>query len=262
VDSNASDGNNAVEQAVEVFVYAPIGLALMAWKTVPKLVGEVLSRVGEAEDRLAGKMNQARMIGQLAVTYGGRQVRREVDIRLADARRRAESLTGRAPRPDGQQTDPLAAAHTPVAPPPSPTRPPASRRPPASPTRPARPARSARPPSPATPPPPAPATPPAMPPPPATPAPPAPGAGSAAAPAKRAAPQRTRKAPAARKAAAPAAQPRAQDLPIPEYDGLSASQVVQRLTGLRPEELEAVRAYEASGRGRKTVLGAIDRLRQ
>jgi hypothetical protein len=55
--------------------------------------------------------------------------------------------------------------------------------------------------------------------------------------------------------------PSAADLPIPEYDGLSASQVVSRLSGLTAEELEAVAAYEAAGRARKTVLGAIDRLR-
>jgi hypothetical protein len=49
-------------------------------------------------------------------------------------------------------------------------------------------------------------------------------------------------------------------LPIREYDGLSASQVVSRLTGLTPEELRAVRSYEESSRGRRTVILAIDRL--
>jgi len=43
-------------------------------------------------------------------------------------------------------------------------------------------------------------------------------------------------------------------LAIPGYDTLSASQVVQRLPGLSPEELEAVRLYEVAGRNRKTVL--------
>ena len=52
----------------------------------------------------------------------------------------------------------------------------------------------------------------------------------------------------------------AADLPIREYDGLSASQVVSRLTGLAPDELRAVRAYEEGSRGRRTVLLAIDRL--
>jgi hypothetical protein len=49
-------------------------------------------------------------------------------------------------------------------------------------------------------------------------------------------------------------------LPIPGYNSLSASQVVQRLTGLSIEELEAVRAYEASNRKRRTILGKIDQI--
>jgi hypothetical protein len=55
--------------------------------------------------------------------------------------------------------------------------------------------------------------------------------------------------------------PAAADLPIPGYDTLSASQVVQRLAGLSPTELEAVRAYEAAGRARKTVLLRVAQLR-
>ena len=49
-------------------------------------------------------------------------------------------------------------------------------------------------------------------------------------------------------------------LAIPGYDALSASQVVPRLEGLNAPELEAVRAYEESGRGRKTVLSRIAQL--
>ena len=50
------------------------------------------------------------------------------------------------------------------------------------------------------------------------------------------------------------------DLPIPGYDALSASQVVERLTGLSPEELDAVHAYEATHRQRRTILGKIEQL--
>jgi hypothetical protein len=49
-------------------------------------------------------------------------------------------------------------------------------------------------------------------------------------------------------------------LPIPGYDSLSASQVVVRLAGLSGDELEAVRAYEASHRKRRTILGKIDQI--
>ena len=50
------------------------------------------------------------------------------------------------------------------------------------------------------------------------------------------------------------------DLAIPAYDDLAASQVLPRLEGLRPGELDAVRRYEASHRHRKTVLGKIAQL--
>jgi hypothetical protein len=49
-------------------------------------------------------------------------------------------------------------------------------------------------------------------------------------------------------------------LAIPGYDSLSASQVLPRLEGLAADELEAVRAYEAEHRGRKTILGRIAQL--
>lgn len=66
-------------------------------------------------------------------------------------------------------------------------------------------------------------------------------------------------------AAAPAAAPArssaaAAELPIADYDSLAASQVIPRLEGLEPAELEAVRRYETEYRGRKTILGKIVQL--
>lgn len=49
-------------------------------------------------------------------------------------------------------------------------------------------------------------------------------------------------------------------LAIPDYDSLAASQVVPRLRALSASELEDVRAYEAAGRGRKTILNRIAQL--
>jgi hypothetical protein len=49
-------------------------------------------------------------------------------------------------------------------------------------------------------------------------------------------------------------------LAIPGFDALSASQVVQRLDGLNRSELVSVRAYEASTRGRRTILSRVDQL--
>jgi hypothetical protein len=54
--------------------------------------------------------------------------------------------------------------------------------------------------------------------------------------------------------------PEAGALAIPGYDSLAASQVVPRLTGLAADELEAVRAYESSHRGRRTILNRIAQL--
>ena len=49
-------------------------------------------------------------------------------------------------------------------------------------------------------------------------------------------------------------------LSIPGFDALSASQVVQRLDGLNRSELVSVRTYEASNRGRRTILSRVDQL--
>jgi len=56
--------------------------------------------------------------------------------------------------------------------------------------------------------------------------------------------------------------PDSEDLAIPGYDSLSASQVVQRLASLSAGELDAVRDYEATTRGRRTILARISQLQQ
>ena len=229
---NGSSGPDPVEKVLQAFVYAPIGLAVMAWQAVPQVMGAVVSRVtnlGEAEACVAAQLRQAKMIGQFAVAYGSHHVRREVDGRLADARRRAEDLTGRLAGIGADDEEDLLAG--PSTPPAQATTP--AQAPPPAPARAAAASGTA-------------------------------ASGTATARASRSTVQRppvkspTGKGRAAKKAVR---LPRAGDLPIPDYDELSASQVVQRLNGLTPAELAAVRAYEAGGRGRKTVLGAVDRLR-
>lgn len=49
---------------------------------------------------------------------------------------------------------------------------------------------------------------------------------------------------------------------IPDYDSLSASQVVSRLRGLGAEELAAVRDYESATRARKTILNKVAQLQK
>lgn len=61
-------------------------------------------------------------------------------------------------------------------------------------------------------------------------------------------------------APASTAAPAVASLAIPDYDGLSASHVVNRLAGLTATELEAVRSYEAAHRGRKTILSKVAQL--
>jgi hypothetical protein len=66
---------------------------------------------------------------------------------------------------------------------------------------------------------------------------------------------------ASRLAVAPdASAPDSEELPIPGYDALSASQVVERLAGLGRAELDAVHAYETAHRQRRTILGKIEQL--
>ena len=47
--------------------------------------------------------------------------------------------------------------------------------------------------------------------------------------------------------------------PIDGYDDLTAAQVTERLDGLTPAELRAVRDHERRNANRKSVLAAIDR---
>ncbi|MFZ0173355.1 MAG: hypothetical protein WAL04_16865 [Acidimicrobiales bacterium] len=90
----------------------------------------------------------------------------------------------------------------------------------------------------------------------------APGRGRQAKPASGATsvPAPTVTPPVSAAPAAVAPVPAAGSLAIPGYDTLAASQVVQRLSSLRPDELEAIRRYELSTRGRRTILHRIAQL--
>ena len=49
------------------------------------------------------------------------------------------------------------------------------------------------------------------------------------------------------------------EFPIPDYDDLTAAEVVSALDGMADPELRQVRSYEKANANRKTVLGAIER---
>jgi hypothetical protein len=175
-----SEKKSRFEQALDLFLYAPMGLALTAREELPRLVEK-------GRKQFSDQATTARMMGEYALQEG----RRDLEERAKKVTDTLGGLTG-------------------------------TRRPPSRP---------------------APAQ-----------APPAPSAPAAPTPAPA-------PAPVSNAPAAPAA-PRPSDdgLAIPGYDALSASQVVQRLAGLSTEELEAVRAYESSTRGRKTILHRVDQL--
>jgi hypothetical protein len=56
------------------------------------------------------------------------------------------------------------------------------------------------------------------------------------------------------------AAPTVASLAIPDYESLSASQVVPRLAGLTTEERSAVGSFELAHRGRRTILNRIAQL--
>ena len=175
--------DHLVEGAVDLFVYAPIGLFFEAPTLLPKLAEQ--GRV---------HANNARLFGQFAVKHGEAQVRR----RVGDVEQQAAGLLQMfGLLPDEHDAAPSPADSSATASPGSP--------PPRAVTRGLEPV-----------------------------------AGNGDAP----------------------AGPAVADLAIPDYDSLSASQVVTRLEGLSPEELEAVREYEAAHRGRKTILNKVAQLQE
>ena len=237
-------GKEPVDWVKDLFVHTPIGLAVMAWKRVPEFVSAVPDLVGQAmakgcaqlagaEERISEEVRKARMIGEVAVTFGGRQLRREVDARLRDAKQAAEGLASFLPNMTGDgsngagtdDTTKVSAHSTPT----SPASPPDTTT--AAAAKPAEKPTATR------------------------------QASTKATGARKTTKSTATKAGGATKRARrPAAAASAADLPIEEYDGLSASQVVSRLSGLTPDELRAIRSYEEGGRGRRTVLVAIGRL--
>jgi hypothetical protein len=194
-----------VGRALDVLVYAPLGLGLWLRDLAPSVIDTLVSR-GRAEvDRRQVQAQQhvttARSTGEVALAFGvpklraraERQVRAQVDAVRQQADRLVENIS--AARSNGKTTTGTAPAATP-------------------------PPRHA----------PAPDA--------------APVDGATAASAEPAEPRSASSA----------------HLPIPGYDALSASQVVERLAGLGADDLHAVRDYETSNRNRRTILGKIDQL--
>lgn len=218
---------DAVEQAIDAFVFAPIGLLFDGPARFPKLVRNGKSQV-----------TNARMMGQFAVQMGRTEVEKRantLDGPVVDLLR-GLGVFGPAPAPPAPAPTPTEPAAAAAATPDD-----AASRPAKAPAK----AKAAK-----------------------TKAATAKGttakkaAAKVARPAKKAAENKVeaKKAAARATAAIKSATPAVDALPIPDYDSLSASQVVSRLRGLTPGQLDAVRAYESGTRGRKTILNRVQQL--
>jgi hypothetical protein len=194
----SDDAQKTAERAIDLLVYAPVGVALYLRDTVPTFVNLFVSRgraeLGQRRQQAQGQVAQAKAMGEFAVNYGGPKVREHVEKGIATVRKSAEAVLGGAGDefPDAGDDVPPPARHAPSEP--------------------------------------------------------------TAAPSPSAASE-----PAGESTTASAA-PKATTLGIPDYDELSASQVVERLDGLQAGELDAVRAYEEAHRSRRTILYKIEQL--
>ena len=131
-----TEEKSPLEQALDLFVYAPIGLAAMAREHLPDIIAR-------GREQLTGQATMARMMGEFAVN----EAQKEASKALRQAGATLSGLTGTAR--DGGPAPQTSAASPPA---PSPT---------AAPEAAPRPAAAAAPPQPATPrPAPAPAAPP------------------------------------------------------------------------------------------------------
>lgn len=195
-----------LDQALDLLVFAPMGLALTVKDELPQLVDKGRQRVGN-------QLMLAKMIGQFAVAQGQKEAGKLVEqagtvaSRLGGFPGMPGPVTGVAtPTGGAAGATASAAAATPSA---------------------------------------------------------TPSATSSATPARPSA--AATNGTAARGPASNGSHPgrtgaSAEGLAIPGYDSLSASQVVQRLGGLSPAELEAVRVYEQANRSRRTILSKISQL--
>ncbi len=209
-----TDNDSPLERAVELFVYAPIGLAMFAKDTVPTFMKMFVAR-GQTEvtqrRKTAGtQADQYKTIGQMAVKFGGPEVKRQAEAAATTVRKKAGETVAGIAAATATSSDPTWIA------------PPSAGRNGTRGTKP-------------------------------TPK-------STSKPTPKPAPAATTPNPSSAARTPAAATPAADDLAIPGYDTLSASQVIDRLTGLASSDLAAVAAYETAHRARTTILGKITQL--
>ncbi len=88
------DDRSVTDQALDLLVYGPIGLAMYVRDTAPSFLKLFVARgrsvVDDQRKNVEGQLGQARSVGEVASAYGGPQVLRLVTDRLASAKARAE----------------------------------------------------------------------------------------------------------------------------------------------------------------------------
>jgi hypothetical protein len=181
-----TERKSPIEQALDLFFYAPLGLLLNAQEVVPELIEKGHQQVVAA-----------RMFGKFAVHDQAPKMLADVEKQVQKVAEQFSSVAGGRRKPAASAAGSTPAQSPPVSTPTTSTN----------------------------------------------------GSSSVLAP-QTSAPV----------AASPAHGPAAAGLAIPDYDSLSASQVVPRLEGLSTSELAAVESYEAAHRGRKTILSKIAQL--
>ena len=217
-----SENDTPIERAVELLVYAPIGLAMFAKDTVPTFLKMFVARgqteVTQRRKTAETQAGQYKTIGQMAVKYGGPEVRRQAEAAAGTMRKRAEDTLAAVTAVTTPPAAPGTNGTAPAAPPREPDSQPSAARADTTTT----------------------------------------PKGSTA---KRASkPKAAKVETAPGESAAPSPSPRQDALAIPEYDLLSATQVIDRLIGLARPDLLAVQAYETAHRARTTILGKIAQL--
>lgn len=242
------DNKSAIDQAIDLLFFWPVGLAVTAREDLPRMVEK-------GRQRVSSQVFVARMLGQFAVSNGQREASKAAS-RLVEQAGTVASRLGELPGIPGTTAGAASAADSTRAasdaagdgngdgngdgdgPRPSPVGPSASRTDQADGSR--RVASAAAPRTPAVP---------------ST----AGAAITAAADAVSPVPPSIAAELFTAGGAAPMSDvgPTAESLAIPGYDSLSASQVVQRLAGLSAAELDAVRRYEDVNRGRRTILSKV-----
>lgn len=84
--------DQAIEQALDLFVYAPIGAALTARDEFPTFIAK-------GKERVTGQLTLAKMFGQFAVAQGQREAQKLAERLREQAIQRATRLAGAASTP-------------------------------------------------------------------------------------------------------------------------------------------------------------------